>query len=180
VPPKEWESFYVILGSSAAALTGLMFVVVALQADKRLRSGGAIAAFGTPTIVHFGAVLLLAALLTAPHPTEPILPAALVATGAAGLVYVACVIRRARRQNTYAPELSDWVWHGALPLGAYGALLVLGLVFERSADAALYGVGGVALLLLFIGIHNAWDAAVWIATQDQGGPGSTPAARPSQ
>jgi hypothetical protein len=29
----EWESFYVIVGSSSAALTGLQFVVIALVAD---------------------------------------------------------------------------------------------------------------------------------------------------
>ena len=30
-----WESFYVIVGSSGAALTGLQFVVIALLADVR-------------------------------------------------------------------------------------------------------------------------------------------------
>ena len=57
---KAWESFYVIVGSSAAALTGLFFVVVALIAD--LDAPGtprAIAAFSTPNIVHFCAALLI-------------------------------------------------------------------------------------------------------------------------
>jgi len=31
----HWESFYVIVGSSAAALTGLMFVVITLIADSK-------------------------------------------------------------------------------------------------------------------------------------------------
>ena len=30
-----WENFYVIVGSSAAALTGLMFVVITLTAEMR-------------------------------------------------------------------------------------------------------------------------------------------------
>ena len=51
LPLKHWESFYVIVGSSAAALTGLMFVVVTLLADsRRQRSGGALDAFATPTL----------------------------------------------------------------------------------------------------------------------------------
>src|SRR4051812_768692 len=33
-----WESFYVIVGSSAAALTGLQFVVIALIAETARRS----------------------------------------------------------------------------------------------------------------------------------------------
>jgi hypothetical protein len=33
----DWESFYVIVGSSAGALTGLMFVVITLVADARIK-----------------------------------------------------------------------------------------------------------------------------------------------
>jgi hypothetical protein len=48
-PFSVWESFYVIIGSSAAALTGLQFVVIALIAEARTRSTSReIAAFGTP------------------------------------------------------------------------------------------------------------------------------------
>lgn len=63
-----WENFYVIVGSSAGALIGLQFVVITLIADIPVGHGAAQAgaAFATPTIVHFGAVLLLAALLSAP------------------------------------------------------------------------------------------------------------------
>ena len=64
-----WDTFYVIIGSSAAALTGLMFVVIALSGETGLAAPDAITtirAFSTPTLVHFGAVLLLAALLTTP------------------------------------------------------------------------------------------------------------------
>ena len=52
-----WETFYVIVGSSAGALTGLMFVVIALVAEFR-GSERQIEAFGTPTVVHFSAPLL--------------------------------------------------------------------------------------------------------------------------
>ena len=50
----EWTDFYVIVGSSAGALTGLQFVVVARIAEARAaRSMLEIRAFGTPTIVDF-------------------------------------------------------------------------------------------------------------------------------
>ena len=66
-PLTTWQNFYVIIGSSAAALTGLMFVVITLIAGARVRrSSGTIAAFGTPTVVHFCATLLVAAILSAP------------------------------------------------------------------------------------------------------------------
>ena len=66
---SAWESFYVIVGSSAAALTGLQFVVIVLGAESNVGSSDSVTrAFGTPTIVHFCAVLLLAAVLSAPWP----------------------------------------------------------------------------------------------------------------
>src|SRR5215467_5356607 len=64
-----WDSFYVIVGSAAGALIGLQFVVVTLIAQRPIRaSPEGSAAFGTPTVVHFGAALLLAA-LRVPWPT---------------------------------------------------------------------------------------------------------------
>ena len=62
-----WQNFYVIIGSSAAALTGLQFVVIVLGAGTNwIPSLPATRAFGTPTVVHFCAVLLVSAILTAP------------------------------------------------------------------------------------------------------------------
>jgi hypothetical protein len=69
-----WENFYVIVGSSAGALIGLQFVVITLIADIPIGDGAEQAghAFATPTIVHFGAVLLLASVLSAPwHEIAP-------------------------------------------------------------------------------------------------------------
>lgn len=66
-----WENFYVIIGSAAAALTGLQFVVMTLIAGAQAhRSSEAINAFGTPTVVHFCSALLVAAILSAPWPVR--------------------------------------------------------------------------------------------------------------
>ena len=62
-PIASWESFYVIIGTAAATLTGLMFVVVTLITGIRSRAsspGDGIAAFSTPSVVHFGTALLVA------------------------------------------------------------------------------------------------------------------------
>ena len=97
----SWESFYVIVGSSAGALTGLQFVV----------------------------------------------------------------IRRARSQTDYTPVFEDWLWHGGLPIAAYTACLAAAVILPRNADTGLFVVAATALLLLFVGIHNAWDAVTHLALQ---------------
>ncbi len=165
-PLKSWESFYVIIGSSSAALTGLQFVVIVLSAEANTRGGdSSIRAFGTPTIVHFCAALLISAILSAPWPALSSVGLALGACGLAGVAYAVMVVRQARRQTGYVPVLEDWIWHSVLPLIAYTALLVAAIVLPRYPGTSLFVIGGTALLLLFIGIHNAWDAVVYIALQ---------------
>src|SRR5712692_2957156 len=92
-PLAEWETFYVIIGSSAAALTGLQFVVIALSADARAVGGEAeMQAFATPTIVHFCAVLLVAAIASTPRQTPASLSLCLSICGMAGLAYAGWVV----------------------------------------------------------------------------------------
>jgi hypothetical protein len=158
-----WESFYVIVGSAAAALTGLQFVVIVLASEKNVGSPQTTSAFGTPTIVHFCSVLLIAAILTAPWYSLKSAALCIDAFGVAGVAYVINVIRQARRQTGYKPELEDWIWHGALPLFAYVALLTAAIVLPLHPSASLFVIGANAVLLLFVGIHNAWDSVTYIA-----------------
>lgn len=163
-PLIAWESFYVIVGSSGAALTGLQFVVIALIADSRARtSARQIDAFGTPTIVHFCVVLLVAAILSAPWHELSNVGFALGTCGAVGVVYGVIVIRRARRQTGYSPVFEDWLWHAVLPLIAYAFLLIAAVALRSYPQRALFLVGAAALTLLFVGIHNAWDTVTYSA-----------------
>jgi hypothetical protein len=160
----EWESFYVIVGSSAAALTGLMFVVITLMADlEGQRSSGALAAFGTPTVVHFCVALIVSAILSAPWRSFTTVAAALAVCGVAGLTYTLIVVRRARRQDTYKPVFEDWLWHTVLPLAAYTALLLAAVVLPRAAERSLFVVAGAVLSFVLIGIHNSWDTVTYLA-----------------
>ena len=163
-PLSAWETFYVIVGSSGAALTGLQFVVIALIADSpRQSTSREVDAFGTPTIVHFCAVLLIAAILSAPWRGLGGVRLALAACGIAGLGYCLVVVRRARNQERYRPVFEDWLWYAVLPLVAYTLLLLASIVLRIDPERVLFLIAIVALLLLFIGIHNAWDSVTYIA-----------------
>ena len=168
-PLAEWDNFYVIVGSSAGALTGLMFVVVTLIADRRVRGGGDVAAYGTPNVFHFSAVLLVSAMLAAPWQSLHVVGVLLVIAGIAGVAYAAIILRRmvqrARLEDTYTPVMEDWLWFGAFPFTAYIALAVAALIFLANPPFALFIVGAALLLLIVIGIHNAWDSITFIATE---------------
>ncbi len=159
----EWVTFYVIVGSSAAQLTGLQFVVLALSARRPTGDVAQVEAFGTPTVVHFGAVLTIAAIMCIPGHSAASLSLCLGVEGVAGIAYAIATTIRAGRQKGYEPVLEDWLWHCGFPIAAYTALLLTAIAAFCHMVGSLYVVAVTALSLLFIGIHNAWDAAVYIS-----------------
>jgi len=158
-----WENFYVIVGSSAGALIGLQFVVITLIAARPIPRGAAQAgsAFATPSVVHFGLVLLLSAIVSAPWDEITVVAVLWGLVGLGGVVYVVVVARRMRAQSAYRPVFEDWLFHVLLPLAAYTILAISAFAAPYDARPALFLIGAAALVLLLIGIHNAWDAVTY-------------------
>src|ERR1700691_5662570 len=67
---EGWDNFYVIVGSSAAGLTGLTFVVIALASDRHVVRMSGLRTFITPVVMHFGSALWISALLCTPRQTS--------------------------------------------------------------------------------------------------------------
>ncbi len=165
-PLARWENFYVIIGSSAGALTGLQFVVMALVAEGRVPgSMREIRAFGTPNVVHFCSSLLISAILSAPWPTLSSAGLALSICGAGGVIYSIMVIRHARVQTGYKPDIADWIWYSVLPLAVYLLWMVSALLLWRNNTASLFAIAAAALLLLLLGIRNSWDTVTYVAVE---------------
>jgi len=168
LPLAAWQNFYVIIGTAAATLMGLMFVVITLIAGVQVRVSlprDGVAAFNSPNVVHFCAALVIAALLSMPWQALWHVSLLLGPFGLGAMTYVVIVIRRASRQTYYQPVLEDWLWHMIFPLVAYAALLVAAIVLPSSPVQALFVIGGVELLLLLIGIHNAWDNVTYLVLE---------------
>jgi hypothetical protein len=166
-PLAGWSNFYVVVGSGAAALIGLQFVVLALVWNmRRIGSGRTLAAFATPTIVHFGAVLLLSCIVIAPWPSLLSAAVALRLSGVIGVGYSILVIRRARFQTDYKPVLEDWLFHAIIPTSAYVVLLVAAITLTTRPTVSLFAIASVALALLITGIHNAWDTVTYIVIDE--------------
>ena len=158
-----WSSFYGIVGASAGALIGLQFVVMTLVTQKTIPTveEDAGAAFTTPTIVHFSSALLLSAAMSAPWPEVKALAIFIGAFGLIGVIYGILTIKRMRTQTMYVPEFVDWLWHAILPVSAYLTLLLGAAGLSFGLPEIDFAIAGVALLLLFIGIHNAWDTVTY-------------------
>ena len=162
-----WDNFYVIVGSAAAGLTGLTFVVIALMAEARRINPKGVRAYVTPTVVYFSSTLALSAFLAVPHQDRASLAVGLLVGGAVGLLYVVRVTVTFVRTNAsvYTPVGEDWIFHVILPLLCFATLLIAGALSWVYPSRSLYLVASASLALLFIGIHNTWDIAVWIKTE---------------
>jgi len=158
-----WENFDVIVGSSAGGLIGLQFVVITLLAGRPAGPGQAQArsAFAAPTIVPFGAVLLVAADISAPWRSLGGAAVLWGLLGLTGVIYTLLVARRMGAKTTCKHEFEDWLCHAILPVASYAALILFAPAVRGHASGAMFGVAAASLVLLFIGIHNAWDAATY-------------------
>lgn len=165
-PLTHWANFYVIIGSAAASLTGLMFIVVTLVAGIRIQqSSRLLGAFNTPTVVHFCLALLIAALLNAPWQALWNVEILLGLIGLGGVAYVVIVLQRTRHQSDYRLVLEDWLWHTILPFVSYIALIVAAILLLINPVIALFIVAAATILLIFIGIHNAWDTIAYLVVE---------------
>lgn len=160
-----WSSFYVIAGSSSATLTGLMFVVITLVpgADRTLRKSEGISMFSTPTVVHFSAAFLISTVLSAPWTSLHLLGAFLSLLALCVLVYLLWITYRMTKRTIYKPDVEDWLSYTILPLIAYGTLFVAAVILSQDPVDALFAFAAATMLLIFIGIHNAWDIVTFIA-----------------
>ena len=160
---SPWVNFYVILGSAGGALTGLTFIVITIvQQTGRARSAEGISVFTTPTVVHFSATLVVAAVMTAPWKIV-ICPA--ITLGILGLAGVAYVIRNfliARNFHDYVPDTEDLLAYFILPFVAYALIAAGSLLLLDRVGSGLFVVGGGTLLLILMGIKNAWDVVTYL------------------
>jgi hypothetical protein len=115
--------------------------------------------------------LLLSAIVSAPWNGIGTVEVLWGLVGLAGIVYTVNVARRMRAQTVYRPVFEDWLFHVLLPVAAYVMLGGSAYLARFSARPALFVVGATTLLLLFVGIHNAWDAITYHVFVNQGEKG---------
>ncbi len=73
------------------------------------------------------------------------------------------IVARRMRQTSYEPDRDDWIFNVAAPFVGYSVLGVSGLCASSNERDALFGVATAALMLLFTGIRNSWDAISYLA-----------------
>lgn len=167
----SWRDFYVMVGTASGAIVGATFVVATLASGMEKRTLG-MRGFITPTAVHLGSVVVVSALLCVPA-LSPLMLAIFLGAGAiAGAVYAIVVLTRLWPLTL---GIDDWLFYGFLPLGCYGVLAAAAF-FAFSLNAmCLDLLAGALIVLLMVGMRNAWDMATFMV---MGGPSNSNNAPP--
>ena len=164
---EKWHEFYLLIGTAGVTLTGLLFVVVSL--GPRLtseRHGDSTRAFLSPNAVFFTTTLVVSAALMVPSLPANVAGALLCAGAVGSLGYLVYTRAHAHWRRNKLPFL-DWIWFIGLPFAAYGLLLLSGIGVLLQAPLALHGVAVALLLLLVVGIRNAWDMVIWVSQKER-------------
>ncbi len=170
----DWNNFYYLIGSAAAGLIGLLFVVVTLTAGfERSQAMHGSSFYMTPTVVNFAVVLSISAAALAPGlstSTTAILFGLVALVGLAAATR-ACVGIGRPREGMPPPHWSDFWCYGAAPMAIYAAFVIACIVLLAGASGAADAMAALLVMLLLVGIRNAWDLVTWIAPKRRGGAG---------
>ena len=163
---QGWDNFYFMVGSAAAGLIGLLFVVVTLTTGtdrSQVQRGQAL--YMTPTALNFAIVLTISAVMMAPG-LGPIARASAVAVialvGLANLAKACHGISRLRADGETVHWTDFWMY-GATPTLLYLGIIAGAVAAGWSQTWAPYVVAALLLGLLLTAIRNAWDLVTWIA-----------------
>jgi len=171
---EGWDNYFVLLGTAAAGLIGLLFVVVTLTANvERSRALWATGIYMTPIALHFAAVLSISAITMVPGLTPPEVAVLVVLISLAGLAAASrsCLGILAIRKSGDPPHWSDLWGYGVGPAAVYVAILGAAIAIWLGHAWASYALAALLLILLLLAIRNAWDLLTWMAPQGAKPPG---------
>jgi modulator of FtsH protease len=155
---QDWNSFAVIAGGAAGALTGLLFVAVSLNRERIARHP-ALRGEAGQTLVLFLLPLLLSILLVIPGTSPQFLGAGFVVLAAAATVVLMALAALARGKQPVGDDsearlatLLDKISPNLLTM----LLILVGGCLQLAGDDGLYWIAAAAALCLIGGVVNAW------------------------
>lgn len=166
---EGWGEFYLLAGSAAAVLIGLLFVVVTLMHD-RPRSyvlKGASLYMG-PIVLHMSLILALSAATLSRGMSPAGFAAVAGAAAIIGFIRSLIVSAGIRVFRDPKPHWSDVWCYGLIPTALYAVLGAVALGLWREQAWAEQGIAAVIVALLLVSVRNEWDLVVWLTPKEDG------------
>ena len=164
---SEWHNFYSLLGSASATLVGLLFVAATVGSGA-FTSGRRSASrmFLSASVIHFSSLLIACLVVLAPTQNWMSLGVMIATCGVFGLAYYVVTWRDTVRDGlTKRIDWDDRIWYGVLPVICYMCETASGVALVQRSGFGCMALALSLVLLLVIGIHNAWDITLWSITR---------------
>jgi hypothetical protein len=160
-----WENYYLMVGSSAGALIGLMFVVVTLTAGRdRAEVERGKHLYTSPIVWHLAVVLTLSGAAAIPTISANMFGCAAGGLGVLGIIIGVRSAVGITRQPS-APESAgfDTFWYGIAPAIVYAGLAGAALGMLRGWRWGTTALAADLMALLLVSIHAEWDLVTYLA-----------------
>jgi len=156
---QDWQSFYVLVGTAAATLVGLMFVAISVGSRViTAKDLPALRVCVSPIVVQFFSVLATSAVVLLPTLSPMLLGILFVVAGLISCGLALAGLPVMRRSNL---DVQEWTWYLLVPGLSYLLLVGTGIGLLLRAGQAPSGLAVATILLLIAGIRNAWDLVIF-------------------
>ncbi len=166
----DWQNFYILTGTAAATLIGLLFVAISIGGyipEKEARAYTR--TFVEPTLINYAQVLFFSCLAIMPLQNALIFRIAIAILGVINVFFAFKVLWRVRvvHHNDGEIDRDHWLWHVVLP--GIAGLLFLGGAFGLFYDQqlALLIAACAELFCIAIGLHNTWTLMIWLTVHSR-------------
>lgn len=164
--PELWRDLYVMLGTSAAALIGLLFVVTSLHLDEIMNNPVfRIRAYNIT--LHLLTILVEAALILTPQPM-PLLGAELIVINLFGLrLPLSFVYKYFYKNRKMGNRGSYSIYRGITNIGAYLLGIAAGASLIELSNWGMYLITASFITFLVSAILNAWTIMLGVGQSEK-------------
>ena len=152
-----WHDFYMVVGTAAATLVGLLFVSLSLNPHViAAGEGSSLRVLATQTFANFLLVLMIAVVFLIPDQGPLGLGLPLLGIGGYGLYLTSRRLLRARRSAEHPWRRGGIARHVGAAAVCNGGLVAVAVLALLGSTASLYWLIPVILILIYEAVLNAW------------------------
>jgi hypothetical protein len=167
---QSWHDFFLLTGTAAATLLGLVFVAASIAAtipNEKLGDDRSRQLWVLPIVWAFVRVLVVSAMGVIPGQTTVSFGYLLLVLAILDLGRMVRITVGMRDHHLSTERLSaaDWGWYVVYPSVSSIVLAAAGLALARGFSFPVQLLAAGLLGHLVVGVHNAWELADWLATR---------------
>ena len=160
----SWHEFYLLAGTAAVTLAGLLFVALSLHLDQLVEKNHEhLLALSRATLFSFVLVLIASLMMLVPGMSPRLVGVMLTTVGVVGCVTVFLTMRSARHHLAGGFSLTQLRRRALIPYIGYGMIVVSGVGLLNGIPEMLYQMIPACCMLLGNAAGTSWELLVRVA-----------------